>query len=134
MSLNSGAKRNANSSMLAQVRNFRMAASDGSEPVRVDESEQYRARAEFWELVQIPYAITSSTTITARVNFQKVRMLRSWVASKNNSGQGSHLRRCSRLQKRNFTYAGDTARALCMVGEDGKGDEYGIGSPNRIRS
>lgn len=32
-------------------------------------------------------------------------------------------------QKRNFTYAGDTARALMMVGEKGQGDEYGIGSP-----
>lgn len=32
-------------------------------------------------------------------------------------------------QKRNFTYAGDTARALFMVGENGQGDEYGIGSP-----
>ena len=33
-------------------------------------------------------------------------------------------------QKRNFTYVGDTARALFMVGEGGEGDEYGIGSPD----
>ena len=32
-------------------------------------------------------------------------------------------------QKRNFTFAGDTARALLMVGEGGQGDDYGIGSP-----
>ncbi|KKW24600.1 MAG: ADP-L-glycero-D-mannoheptose-6-epimerase [Candidatus Kaiserbacteria bacterium GW2011_GWA2_52_12] len=32
-------------------------------------------------------------------------------------------------QKRNFTYVGDTARALLSVGEKGQGDEYGIGSP-----
>jgi UDP-glucose 4-epimerase len=32
-------------------------------------------------------------------------------------------------QKRNFTYVGDTARALYMIGENGQGDEYGIGSP-----
>jgi len=32
-------------------------------------------------------------------------------------------------QKRNFTYVGDTARALLLVGEKGQGDEYGIGSP-----
>ena len=33
-------------------------------------------------------------------------------------------------QQRNFTYVGDTARALFMVGEGGEGDEYGIGSPD----
>ncbi len=32
-------------------------------------------------------------------------------------------------QKRNFTYAGDIARGLLMVGEKGQGDEYGLGSP-----
>jgi UDP-glucose 4-epimerase len=32
-------------------------------------------------------------------------------------------------QKRNFTYAGDIARALIRVGEEGSGDDYGIGSP-----
>src|SRR3989344_1241628 len=32
-------------------------------------------------------------------------------------------------QKRNFTYVGDTVRALLSVGEKGQGDEYGIGSP-----
>lgn len=32
-------------------------------------------------------------------------------------------------QKRNFTYVGDTVRALLQIGESGQGDEYGIGSP-----
>lgn len=32
-------------------------------------------------------------------------------------------------QKRNFTFAGDIARGLLMVGEGGQGDDYGIGSP-----
>lgn len=32
-------------------------------------------------------------------------------------------------QKRNFTYAGDIARGLLLVGEKGQGDEYGLGSP-----
>ena len=32
-------------------------------------------------------------------------------------------------QKRNFTFAGDIARGLMMVGEGGHGDEYGLGSP-----
>jgi UDP-glucose 4-epimerase len=32
-------------------------------------------------------------------------------------------------QKRNFTYVGDTVRALVDIGERGHGDEYGIGSP-----
>lgn len=32
-------------------------------------------------------------------------------------------------QQRNFTYAGDTVRALQMVGEKGNGDNYGIASP-----
>lgn len=32
-------------------------------------------------------------------------------------------------QKRNFTYVGDTVRALVDIGEKGHGDEYGIGSP-----
>lgn len=32
-------------------------------------------------------------------------------------------------QKRNFTYAGDIARGLLLVGERGQGDEYGLGSP-----
>jgi UDP-glucose 4-epimerase len=32
-------------------------------------------------------------------------------------------------QKRNFTHVEDTARALMLVGENGHGDEYGIGSP-----
>lgn len=32
-------------------------------------------------------------------------------------------------QKRNFTYVGDTVRALIEIGERGHGDEYGIGSP-----
>ena len=32
-------------------------------------------------------------------------------------------------QKRNFTHVDDTARAVLMVGENGQGDEYGIGSP-----
>jgi UDP-glucose 4-epimerase len=31
-------------------------------------------------------------------------------------------------QRRNFTYAGDTARGLMMIGERGQGDEYGLGS------
>ncbi len=31
-------------------------------------------------------------------------------------------------QKRNFTYAGDIAQGLMMVGEQGRGDEYGLGS------
>lgn len=31
-------------------------------------------------------------------------------------------------QKRNFTFAGDIARGLMMVGEKGYGDEYGLGS------
>jgi UDP-glucose 4-epimerase len=35
-------------------------------------------------------------------------------------------------QKRNFTYVGDTARALFMIGEGGQGDEYGIGSPESV--
>jgi len=32
-------------------------------------------------------------------------------------------------QKRNFTAAADIARGLLMVGEKGKGDEYGLGAP-----
>lgn len=32
-------------------------------------------------------------------------------------------------QMRNFTHVEDTVRALQMVGEQGQGDEYGIGSP-----
>lgn len=32
-------------------------------------------------------------------------------------------------QRRNFTYVGDTVRALIDIGERGHGDEYGIGSP-----
>ena len=32
-------------------------------------------------------------------------------------------------QKRNFTYVDDLARGLLMVGEKGKGDDYGLGSP-----
>lgn len=32
-------------------------------------------------------------------------------------------------QKRNFTYAGDIARGLMRVGEEGRGDDYGLGSP-----
>lgn len=32
-------------------------------------------------------------------------------------------------QRRNFTYVGDTVRALVDIGERGHGDEYGIGSP-----
>ncbi len=32
-------------------------------------------------------------------------------------------------QRRNFTYAGDIARGLLMVGEKGHGDDYGLGSP-----
>lgn len=32
-------------------------------------------------------------------------------------------------QKRNFTFAGDIARGLLMVGENGQGDDYGLGSP-----
>lgn len=32
-------------------------------------------------------------------------------------------------QKRNFTFAGDIARGLVDVGEQGQGDEYGLGSP-----
>jgi len=32
-------------------------------------------------------------------------------------------------QKRNFTYAGDIARGLLLVGEKGQGDDYGLGSP-----
>ncbi len=35
-------------------------------------------------------------------------------------------------QKRNFTYVGDTARALMMVGEKGHGDDYGIGSHESV--
>ncbi len=31
-------------------------------------------------------------------------------------------------QKRNFTFAGDIARGLLMVGEGGHGDDYGLGS------
>lgn len=31
-------------------------------------------------------------------------------------------------QKRNFTFAGDIARGLLMVGEAGQGDDYGLGS------
>ena len=31
-------------------------------------------------------------------------------------------------QRRNFTFAGDTARGLLMIGEQGQGDEYGLGS------
>jgi len=32
-------------------------------------------------------------------------------------------------QKRNFTHVEDIARGLLMVGENGQGDEYGLGSP-----
>ena len=32
-------------------------------------------------------------------------------------------------QKRNFTAAADIARGLLMVGENGQGDEYGLGAP-----
>jgi len=32
-------------------------------------------------------------------------------------------------QRRNFTHAEDLARGLFMVGENGQGDEYGLGSP-----
>jgi UDP-glucose 4-epimerase len=32
-------------------------------------------------------------------------------------------------QRRNFTHVADTAKALLLVGEQGHGDEYGIGSP-----
>ena len=32
-------------------------------------------------------------------------------------------------QKRNFTYVDDLARGLLMVGEQGQGDDYGLGSP-----
>ena len=32
-------------------------------------------------------------------------------------------------QRRNFTYVGDIARGLLMVGEGGRGDNYGLGSP-----
>lgn len=35
-------------------------------------------------------------------------------------------------QKRNFTYVGDTVRALMMVGEKGNGDGYAIGSPESV--
>jgi UDP-glucose 4-epimerase len=31
-------------------------------------------------------------------------------------------------QKRNFTFAGDIARGLLLVGEGGQGDDYGLGS------
>jgi len=31
-------------------------------------------------------------------------------------------------QRRNFTFAGDTARGLIEIGEEGYGDEYGLGS------
>lgn len=33
------------------------------------------------------------------------------------------------LQKRNFTHVDDTVDALVVIGEKGRGDEYGIGSP-----
>ena len=32
-------------------------------------------------------------------------------------------------QKRNFTHISDTVNALVLIGENGAGDEYGIGSP-----
>ena len=35
-------------------------------------------------------------------------------------------------QKRNFTYVKDTVRALLLVGENGEGDGYGIGSDEAI--
>jgi len=35
-------------------------------------------------------------------------------------------------QRRNFTYVGDTVRALLMVGEKGNGDDYAIGSPESV--